>query len=145
VPALLITFHSTAAYSGPQFDETRRFVLPSKAATTILNYYFADGDWAADEWPVSSQDPRHLEVALATTLRKAGFDKKSRKLQSYHRQYMPARWQDRHLIIVNGYSETGRPYNVDGRHRRADGVNRLFNVLGLPLHDANARIFVGST
>ncbi|HEY0379914.1 MAG TPA: PAS domain-containing protein [Pyrinomonadaceae bacterium] len=36
--------------------------------------------------------------------------------------------------------ETGRAYNVESRHRRADGVYRWFNVLGLPLRDTEGRI-----
>ncbi|HSE37052.1 MAG TPA: PAS domain-containing protein, partial [Blastocatellia bacterium] len=34
----------------------------------------------------------------------------------------------------------GTAYNVESRHRRADGVYRWFNVLGLPLRDAQGRI-----
>src|SRR5260221_14632127 len=34
----------------------------------------------------------------------------------------------------------GAAYNVKSRHRRADGVYRWFNVLGLPLRDAQGRI-----
>src|SRR5882672_10116583 len=36
--------------------------------------------------------------------------------------------------------ETGRAYNVESRHRRADGTYRWFNVLGLPLRDAQGHI-----
>jgi PAS domain S-box-containing protein len=36
--------------------------------------------------------------------------------------------------------KTGHSYNVQSRHRRADGVYRWFNVLGLPLRDAQGRI-----
>lgn len=36
--------------------------------------------------------------------------------------------------------ETGRAYNVESRHRRADGIYRWFNVLGLPLRDTEGRI-----
>ena len=34
----------------------------------------------------------------------------------------------------------GRAYNVESRHRRADGVYRWFNVLGLPLRDTEGCI-----
>jgi PAS domain S-box-containing protein len=34
----------------------------------------------------------------------------------------------------------GRSYNVESRHRRADGVYRWFNVLGLPLRDQDGHI-----
>lgn len=36
--------------------------------------------------------------------------------------------------------QTGRAYNVESRHRRADGTYRWFNVLGLPLRDARGHI-----
>src|SRR5882757_9119518 len=36
--------------------------------------------------------------------------------------------------------EMSRAYNVESRHRRADGTYRWFNVLGLPLRDAQGRI-----
>ena len=36
--------------------------------------------------------------------------------------------------------QTGSAYNVESRHRRADGVYRWFNVLGLPLRDSQGRI-----
>src|SRR6201988_2870728 len=36
--------------------------------------------------------------------------------------------------------QAGHSYNVESRHRRADGVYRWFNVLGLPLRDLQGRI-----
>jgi len=36
--------------------------------------------------------------------------------------------------------ETGQAYNVESRHRRADGIYVWFNVLGLPLRDSEAEI-----
>src|SRR5580704_2699531 len=36
--------------------------------------------------------------------------------------------------------ETARAYNVETRHRRADGVYHWFNVLGLPFLDTDGRI-----
>src|SRR5882672_7232447 len=36
--------------------------------------------------------------------------------------------------------QTGSAYNVESRHRRADGTYRWFNALGLPLRDAQGRI-----
>ena len=36
--------------------------------------------------------------------------------------------------------ETGQTYNVESRHRRADGIYRWFNVLGLPLRDSEGEI-----
>jgi len=46
-----------------------------------------------------------------------------------------------HTIAVQqkGF-ETGRAHNVECRQRRADGVYRWFNVLGLPLIDTDGRI-----
>jgi PAS domain S-box-containing protein len=46
-----------------------------------------------------------------------------------------------HTIAVQqkGF-ETGRAYNVECRQRRADGVYRWFNVLGLPLIDTDGHI-----
>ena len=36
--------------------------------------------------------------------------------------------------------QKGHPYNVESRHRRADGTYRWFNVLGLPLRDSEGTI-----
>jgi PAS domain S-box-containing protein len=36
--------------------------------------------------------------------------------------------------------QKGHPYNVESRHRRADGIYRWFNVLGLPLRDSEGNI-----
>ena len=36
--------------------------------------------------------------------------------------------------------QKGHPYNVESRHRRADGTYRWFNVLGLPLRDSEGNI-----
>lgn len=36
--------------------------------------------------------------------------------------------------------ETGQTFNVESRHRRADGIYRWFNVLGLPLRDTEGEI-----
>ncbi|MGH9968387.1 MAG: PAS domain-containing protein [Pyrinomonadaceae bacterium] len=36
--------------------------------------------------------------------------------------------------------QNGCSYNVESRHRRADGVYRWFNVMGLPLRDAQGKI-----
>jgi hypothetical protein len=38
VGVLLTRLHSAVANAGPLFDETKRVVLPSKAATTILEW-----------------------------------------------------------------------------------------------------------
>src|SRR5438105_3979347 len=36
--------------------------------------------------------------------------------------------------------QTGEPYEIDSRHRRADGTYRWFNTHGLPLRDPQERI-----
>ena len=36
--------------------------------------------------------------------------------------------------------ETGTAYNVESRHRRADGIYRWFNVRGFPLRDTEGRV-----
>src|SRR5207253_2108541 len=36
--------------------------------------------------------------------------------------------------------ETGQPFNVESRHRRADGIYVWFNVLGLPVRDTEGEI-----
>jgi len=41
---------------------------------------------------------------------------------------------------ADGGSHNGSAYNVESRHRRADGTYRWFNVLGLPLRDAQGQI-----
>jgi hypothetical protein len=72
VPALFAVLHSVAS-AGHQFDETKRVVLPSEPATTILKWYVADGNWITEDWPVSSRELDHLEFTLATALAKADF------------------------------------------------------------------------
>jgi len=37
---------------------------------------------------------------------------------------------------------TGHPYDVEGRHRRADGVYRWFHIRGFPLRDTQGRIIL---
>jgi PAS domain S-box-containing protein len=44
------------------------------------------------------------------------------------------------LAAWRGAVETGQPYEVDGRHRRADGVYRWFHMHGFPLRDTEGRI-----
>jgi PAS domain S-box-containing protein len=44
------------------------------------------------------------------------------------------------LAAWRGAVETGQPYEVDGRHRRADGVYRWFHTRGFPLRDTEGRI-----
>jgi PAS domain S-box-containing protein len=44
------------------------------------------------------------------------------------------------LAAWRGALETGRPYEIEGRIRRADGVYRWFHTRGLPLRDTEGRI-----
>jgi PAS domain S-box-containing protein len=44
------------------------------------------------------------------------------------------------IAAWRGAIETGRPYDVEGRHRRADGVYRWFRMRGFPLRDMEERI-----
>ena len=104
VPALFAVLHSVAG-AGPQFDETKRVVLPSEAGIRILKWYVADGNWTTEDWLVSSGELDHLEVTLATALAKK-FGSGPPKLASIYRQYMPARWNGLRLIVVNGFDET---------------------------------------
>src|SRR5216684_3248836 len=47
---------------------------------------------------------------------------------------------ERTVAAQMGAHQKGNSYHVESRHRRADGVYRWFNVLGLPLRDAQGRI-----
>jgi hypothetical protein len=105
VLAILAVLYSVAD-AAPQFDETKRILLPSKAATTILKWYVPDGNWTTEDWPVSSEELNHLELTLARALAKANFGSGLPKPPSFYRQYMPARWKGLRLIVVNGFDET---------------------------------------
>jgi hypothetical protein len=85
---LLTVLQSAVANAEPLFDETKRVILPSEAATTILKWYVADGNWSTAEWPISSENLDLLEVALASALAKEGFQYMSFKTQVFYRQYM---------------------------------------------------------
>ena len=47
---------------------------------------------------------------------------------------------ERTIAAQTAAHQTGSAYNVESRHRRADGVYRWFNVLGLPLRDTEGTI-----
>jgi hypothetical protein len=98
---------TVAAYAGPQFDETRRTVLPSENAKTILQWYAPDRRWIASDWTVTIADLDRLEDSLRKALAKAKVGNASMKTWSFYRQYMPARWKGFRLIVVNGFYETG--------------------------------------
>jgi hypothetical protein len=103
---LLTVVHSAVANTGQKFEVTKRVVLPSEAATTILKWYVAGGAWSTSEWAISSENLDQLEVGLASALAKSGFDTTSFKTRSFYRQYMPAQWKGLHLIVVNGFYES---------------------------------------
>jgi hypothetical protein len=103
--ALLAVVHSVAD-AGPQFDATKRVLLPSEAATTILKWYVPDGNWTTEDWPVSSEELNQLELTLARALARAHVGSGLPKPPSFYRQYMPARWKGLRLIVVNGFDET---------------------------------------
>jgi hypothetical protein len=46
---LLTLLQSAAANAESLFDESKRVILPSEAATTILKWYVADGNWSVTE------------------------------------------------------------------------------------------------
>jgi PAS domain S-box-containing protein len=47
---------------------------------------------------------------------------------------------DEVIAAWKGSMESGLPYDVEGRHRRADGVYRWFHMRGFPLRDTHGRI-----
>jgi hypothetical protein len=65
----------------------------------------ANADWRTDQWTITSENLDRLEVALAPALVKSDFGLSSFKARArdFYRQYMPARWKDLHVIIVNGF------------------------------------------
>jgi hypothetical protein len=99
----LTVLQSAVANAAPLFDETKRVILPSEAATTILKWYVPDSNWSTTEWPISWDKLDLLEIALASALAKAGVRQMSFKTQGFYRQYMPAQWKGLHLIVVNGF------------------------------------------
>jgi hypothetical protein len=102
LPVLLAVSQGAVANAEPLFDATKRVVLPSEAATTILEYV-TDGSVRTGEWVIDPATLDLVEVALASALAKQGFGKMSLKTRDFYRQYMPAQWNGLHLIIVNGF------------------------------------------
>ena len=103
---VLSACHPAEACAGPQFDETKRIVLPSEDAKTILQRYAPDPLWVAQDWPVTAGDLDRLEIPLRKALVDAKVGNASMKTGSFYRQYMPARWKGVRLIVVNGFYET---------------------------------------
>jgi hypothetical protein len=107
VAALLLTGSLTAVAAGePLFDDTRSVVLPSEDAAPILKRLRGDNDWSTDEWSISSETLNYLEAALAAAMGKVSGGMASFKAHDFYRQYMPARWKDHRVIIVNGFYST---------------------------------------
>lgn len=100
---LLAVFQSTVANAGPLFDDTKRAILPSHWAPTILERYVAVDGWSMDDWPISSEELDRLEIELASALAKEVVPRTSLKAHDFYRQYMPAKWKGLHLIVVNGF------------------------------------------
>jgi len=117
---LLTVLQSAVANAEPRFDETKRVILPSEAATTILKWYVADGNWSTAEWPISSENLDLVEVALASALAKEGFQQMSFKTQVFYRQYMPAQWKGLHLIVVNGFYRSASGDNISSFRPKSD-------------------------
>ena len=99
-----------ARTSGPDWLErpanggqTKRVILPSEAATTILERYVTGDNWSTTEWPIKAENLDRLEVVLAPALAKAGLRRMSLETEVFYRQYMPARWKGLRLIVVNGF------------------------------------------
>jgi hypothetical protein len=104
---VLSACHPVNAYAGPQFDETKRIVLPSEYAKTILQWHAPDQQWVATDWPVTAVDLDRLEIPLRKALVDAKVGDASMKTWNFYRQYMPARWNGFRLIVVNAFYETG--------------------------------------
>jgi|HubBroStandDraft_4_1064222.scaffolds.fasta_scaffold604721_2 hypothetical protein len=127
----LTAFQSTVANAGPLFDDTKRAILPSHAATTILKSYVADGNWDTAEWPISSEDLDLLEVALAPALSKEVLPRTSLTVHDFYRQYMPARWKGLRVIVVNGfYASNSDLYPNDRRIDPDEWKHELLTIFG---------------
>jgi len=128
---LLTVFQSSVANAGPLFDETKRAILPSDWAPTILKRYVAVDNWSLEDWPISSENLDLLEVALASALAKEVLQRTSLKTQDFYRQYMPARWKGLHLIVANGfYASNSELYPGDKRIDPDDWKHELMLIFG---------------
>ena len=76
---LLSSCPAVAVWAGTQFDETKRVVLPSEDAKTILQWYAPDRRWVTSEWSVTTADLDRLERSLTKALAKAKVGNASRK------------------------------------------------------------------
>jgi hypothetical protein len=103
---LFAGLHSAVADGEPLFDGTRSVVLPSENAASILNRIHADSGWSTDEWSISSSNLNNLETALAAAMEKASSGLRGFNAHDFYRQYMPARWREHRVIVVNGFYKT---------------------------------------
>lgn len=107
VSVVLFTgLHSAVAKGEALFDETRSVVLPSEDAASILKRLHADNGWSTDEWSISSNNLNDLETALAGAMGKVSAGLTAFKAHDFYRQYMPARWKEHRVIVVNGFYKT---------------------------------------
>ena len=126
---LLTLFQSAVANAGPLFDETKRAILPSGAASAILKTYIPDGDWDTAEWPITSENLDLLEVALAPALAQKVLPRTSLKAQDFYRQYMPAEWKGLHLIVVNGFYASNSELHPNDKRIEPDDWKHEFMLI----------------
>jgi hypothetical protein len=98
----LILLEPALADREPPFDQNKGVVLPSNAATPILQRRRAGYEWKTEEWAITSDQQGRLEIKLAAALEKV-LKGTSLKVGNYYRQYMPAQWKQSHVILVNGF------------------------------------------
>jgi hypothetical protein len=128
---LVTLLQSAVANAGPLFDETKRAILPSHWAPTILKRYVAIDNWSMDDWPITSENLDLLEVALAPALAQEVLPRTSLKAQDFYRQYMPAEWKGLHLIVVNGfYASNSALYPNDKRIDPNDWKHEFMLIYG---------------
>jgi hypothetical protein len=99
-------FHPAVADGEPPFDETRSVILPSEDAASILKRIHSDSGWSTDDWSISSSNLNDLETALAAAMGKVSSGLEGFKAHDFYRQYMPARWKEHRVIVVNGFYKT---------------------------------------
>lgn len=100
---VLLTLSEPALADGEiLFDQAKDVILPSIAARPILQRRRAGNEWKIEEWAVTGEQRDRLEKKLTSALAKL-VGGTSFKVENYYRQYMPARWKDFHVILVNGF------------------------------------------
>jgi hypothetical protein len=124
---VLLTLSEPALADGESpFDQTKGVVLPSKAATPILERRRAGNEWKTEEWAITPEQLGLVELKLASALGKVLLGN-SLKVGNYYRQYMPARWKEFHVILVNGFywspSEAFPDHGIAADQWKRDLVN----------------------